>query len=59
MSSIHALLSRLPDELDYEKIIRDAYSMYRDYTTSSVAKYGRLRLKNRLVIHNSTTVFII
>ena len=50
MSAVHGLLSKLPENLDYDTLINEACELYDRYPPSTVASYGGIRLNDGLVI---------
>ena len=49
MSAVHGLLSKLPDSLNYEQLIRVAAVLFERHPPKQVAKRGRLKMSNRSV----------
>ena len=50
MSAVHGLLSKLPDSLNYEQLIRVAAALFERHPPKQVAKKGRLKMSNRSVL---------
>ena len=50
MSAVHGLLSKLPDSLNYEQLIRVAVALFERHPPKQVAKKGRLKMSNRSVL---------
>lgn len=49
MSAVHGLLSKLPESLNYEQLIRVAGVLFERHPPRKVAKKGRLKMSNRSV----------
>jgi len=47
MSAVHSLLSKIPDNLNYEEIIKMAYKLFKEHSPKKLAKLGGLDLSAR------------
>lgn len=58
MASVHCLLSQIPDNLDFEAILRRARRFYRDYPPKSIENEVKKRVKKEYVYFNLFRRFI-
>ena len=58
MSAVHGLLSKLPESLNYEQLIRVAAALFEKYPPKQVAKRGKLKMSNRSVIITGTFLHV-
>ena len=49
MSAVHGLLSKLPEELDYEAAIANASVLFEKYPPTVVAARKKIKLNSRCV----------
>lgn len=57
MASIHCQLSRIPDNLDFEEILKRASELYRKYPPDTVERDVKLRVQREYVFHPYQCIF--
>ena len=47
MSTVHAFLSSIPEDLDYENLLKQAWDAFQTYPPNVVAKAGQISISSR------------
>ena len=47
MSTVHAFLSNIPEDVDYERLLKQAWDTFQQYPPSVIAKTGQLNISSR------------
>ena len=47
MSTVHAFLSNIPEDIDYEKLLKQAWDTFQEYPPTVIAKAGQLNISCR------------
>ena len=47
MSAVHAFLSSIPEDVDYEKLLKQAWDTFQMYPPDVVAKAGQISMSSR------------
>ena len=47
MSTVHAFLSSIPEDLDYENLLKQAWDAFQTYPPNVVAKAGQISISTR------------
>lgn len=50
MSTVHAFLSSIPEDVDYERLLTQAWDTFQQYPPSVIAKTGQLNISSRYYI---------
>lgn len=55
MSTVHAFLSSIPEDVDYEKLLKQAWDAFQMYPPDVVAKAGQISMSSRYDVQDVYT----
>ena len=55
MSAVHAFLSAIPEDIDYEKLLKQARDTFQEYPPNVIVKAGQLNISSRYYNNNDFT----
>lgn len=47
MSTVHAFLSTIPEDVDYESLLKQAWDTFQQYPPNVVARAGQINMSSR------------
>lgn len=47
MSTVHGFLSRIPKDVDYEQLVKQAWETFQNHPPDVVAKEGQINISSR------------
>ena len=57
MSTVHAFLSSIPEDVDYEELLKQAWDAFQMYPPDVVAKAGQISMSSRYMYKMYTHIY--